>query len=216
MKDLLIIGAGGMGRDVTWLVKRINDKCETWNLLGFIDDNEAIQGKELVGCRVAGKISDIKNYPDAYVVCAIANAQARKRIIERIKADFPNQRFATLIDPTVEMSDYVEIGEGAIICAHTMITMNVKIGKHPIICSGSTIGHDTILGDYVTFYPNATVSGFTRVGDCCELGTGMQAIQEKTIGKNTIIGAGATVVTDIPENCTAVGVPAKPIKFRTS
>ena len=215
MKDLLIIGAGGMGRDVTWLVKRINDVTPQWNLLGFIDDNPDIQGKELVGYKVVGRIDDIKNYPDAFAVCSIANAKVRKRIIERIKNDFPNQKFATLIDPTVEMSDYVKIGEGAVICAHTLITMNIRIGDFPIITSGCTIGHDTVVNDYVTFYPNATVSGFTVVGECTELGTGMQAIQEKTIGSNTIIGAGAVVVRDIPDNCTAVGNPAKPIKFHS-
>ena len=215
MKDLLIIGAGGMGRDVTWLVKRINDVTPQWNLLGFIDDNPDIQGKELVGYKVVGRIDDIKNYPDAFVVCSIANAKVRKRIIERIRNDFPNQKFATLIDPTVEMSDYVKIGEGAVICAHTLITMNIRIGDFPIITSGCTIGHDTVVNDYVTFYPNATVSGFTVVGECTELGTGMQAIQEKTIGSNTIIGAGAVVVRDIPDNCTAVGNPAKPIKFHS-
>lgn len=215
MKDLLIIGAGGMGRDVTWLVKRINDVTPQWNLLGFIDDNPDIQGKELVGYKVVGRIDDIKNYPDAFVVCSIANAKVRKRIIERIRNDFPNQKFATLIDPTVEMSDYVKIGEGAVICAHTLITMNIRIGDFPIITSGCTIGHDTVVNDFVTFYPNATVSGFTVVGECTELGTGMQAIQEKTIGSNTIIGAGAVVVRDIPDNCTAVGNPAKPIKFHS-
>ncbi len=214
MKGLLIIGAGGMGRDVTWLAERINAVAPQWNVLGFIDDNPEIRGKEMVGYNVVGGIADIKNYPDAYVVCAIANTRVRKHIIEKIKAEFPERKFATLIDPTVEKSDYVTIGEGTIICMHTIITVNVRIGDHVLITSGCTIGHDTVVNDFVTFYPNATVSGFTVVGAGAELGTGMQAIQEKIIGKNAIVGAGSVVIRDIPDNCTAVGNPAKPIKFR--
>lgn len=214
MKDLLIIGAGGMGRDVTWLVERINADGGDWNILGFIDDNPEIRGKELVGYKVIGGINDICLYSDAYVVCSIADTGTRKEITEKIRKEFPNQKFATLIDPTVEKSNYVSIGDGTIVCMHTIITMNVKIGSHVLITSGCTIGHDTVVGDYVTFYPNATVSGFTTVGEGAELGTGMQAIQCRTIGKNSVIGAGSVVVRDIPDNCTAVGNPAKPIKFR--
>ena len=76
-----------------------------------------------------------------------------------------------------------------------------------------TIGHDAVLEPFVTVYPSANISGMTRIGYGAELGTGMQIIQGKQIGANSIIGAGAVVVKDIPANCTAVGSPAKPIKF---
>ena len=118
-----------------------------------------------------------------------------------------------MIDPTVEMSEFVTAGEGTIICAHTVITTNVTIGNHVIVNLDCTIGHDAIINDFVTLYPSVNVSGMTNIGYCCELGTGMQIIQGKAIGSYSIVGAGSVVVKDIPAKCTAVGNPAKPIKF---
>ena len=209
MKNLIIIGASGFGREVAWLVERINKVSPTWNLLGFVDDNESLIGTEINGYKVLCTTKNVAKYRDSYFVCAVGASKTRKQIIER----FGGYRFATLIDPSVEMSDLVEIGEGTIICAHTILTVNIKIGRHVIINLDCTIGHDVVLGDYVTLYPSVNVSGITQYGECVELGTGSQIIQGKMVGKGTIVGAGSVVVKDLPEECTAVGAPCKPIKF---
>lgn len=213
MKDLIIFGASGFGREVSWLVERINKVSPKWNLLGFMDDNESIQGSEINNYRVLGKSDDINKYSDAYFVCAVGASTTREKIINKMREVNPNVKFGTVIDPSVEISDLVTIGEGTIICAHTIITVNVSIGNHVIINLDCTIGHDAILNDFVTLYPSVNVSGMTDIGYCSELGTGMQIIQGKTVGECSIVGAGAVVVKDIPAKCTAVGSPAKPIKF---
>lgn len=213
MNDLIIIGASGFGREVAWAVERQNKANPTWNLLGFIDDNESIQGTEINGYKVLGKSNDVVNYLDAYFVCAVGASRTREKIINRVKELNPSIKFGTVIDPSVEMSDLVTIGEGSIICAHAIITVNISIGNHVIINLDCTIGHDAILQDFVTLYPSVNVSGNTNIGYAVELGTGMQIIQGKTVGNYSIVGAGAVVVKDIPEKCTAVGSPAKPIKF---
>lgn len=213
MRDLIIIGASGFGREVAWLVERINKKSKTWNLLGFIDDNEGLKGQKINGFQVLGTCQELKEYKDAYVVSAVGASKTREAIINKVTIINPSIKFATLIDPSVEMSDLVEIGEGTIICAHTIITVNIDIGKHVIINLDCTIGHDAVLKDYVTLYPSVNVSGNSDIGRCVEMGTGMQIIQGKKIGENTIVGAGAVVVKDLPANCTAVGSPAKPIKY---
>lgn len=213
MKNLIIIGASGFGREVAWLVERINEKEPTWNLLGFIDDNPKIQGEIINGYPVIGNCESLKNIQDAYVVCAVGASEVRKTIIDNICKLNSKINFATLIDPSAEMSNSVKIGEGTIICAHTIITVNVEIGSHIIINLDCTVGHDAILHDFVTLYPSANVSGTAEIGECSELGTGMQIIQGKRVGAHSIVGAGAVVIKDIPEKCTAVGSPAKPIKF---
>lgn len=213
MKDLIIFGASGFGREVVWAVERQNKVLPTWNIIGFMDDDESIQGTKINGYRVLGKVSDVGEYPEAFFVVAVGASRTREKIVNNMKAVNPKIKFGTVIDPSVEMSEFVTIGEGTIICAHTIITVNVEIGAHVIINLDCTIGHDAILKDYVTLYPSVNVSGITQIGHAVELGTGMQIIQGKTVGDYSIVGAGAVVVKDIPAKCTVVGSPAKPIKF---
>lgn len=210
MKDLYIIGAGGFGREVAWLVERINNVSPTWNIKGFIDDNEEIHGSLEGRYRILGGCDYLVTREDAYAVCAVGSARVRRHIIEKIGNS--GIKFATLIDPSVLVSDSVEIGEGTIICAGTIATVDIKIGNHVIVNLDCTIGHDAILEDYVTVYPSVNISGNTHIGMCSELGTGMQIIQGKSVVPETILGAGAVVVKDVKEKGTYVGSPAKKIK----
>lgn len=211
MEDIYIFGAGGFGREVAWLVERINKIKPIWNLKGFIDDDESLWGALEDDYKVLGGSEYLKEVKNPWVVCAVGASKTRKAIIEKIQSFV---KFATLIDPDAKISDRVEIGEGSIICAGNIITVDIAIGKHNIINLDCTIGHDAVLADYVTLYPSANISGCTDIGECCELGTGIQIIQGKKIGACSIVGAGAVVIRDIPENCTAVGNPAKPIKSK--
>lgn len=207
LKDLYIIGAGGFGREVAWLVRRINEQSPTWNLVGFIDDDVRKHGTLEDGCPVVGGTELLgSRKEDTYVVCAVGSAQIRKSIVDKLKGYF-NIKYATLIDPSAIISDRVKIGEGSIICAGTIVTVDVVLGEHVIINLDCTVGHDAVIGNFVTMYPSVNVSGMVRVGECVELGTGMQVIQGKKIVENAIIGAGGVVVKDILDEGTYVGVP---------
>lgn len=210
MKDLYIIGAGGFGREVAWLVERINKVNPTWNIKGFIDDNESLWGTKEDAYNVVGGCDYLKTLGDVYAVCAVGSARVRKIIIGKLKGS--NVKFATVIDPAAIVSNRVEVGEGTIICAGTIITVDIKIGNHVIINLDCTLGHDDVIADYVTVYPSVNISGNVTVGECSELGTGMQIIQGKNIAPNTIVGAGAVVVKNLNESGTYVGSPAKRIK----
>ena len=209
LEKLVIIGASGFGREVAWLVERINEACPTWELLGFLDDNMNIQNVEINGYKVLGTIGDVGKYPDACYVCAIGSSEIRKRVIERTVSINPKIQFATLVDPSVVMSKLVEVGEGSIICAQSILTVNIKIGKHNIINLDCTIGHDVVLSDYVTLYPSVNVSGSVKAGNCVEFGTGSQIIQGISVCDYCIIGAGAVVIRNIEHSGTYVGVPAR-------
>lgn len=210
MKDLYIIGAGGFGREVAWIVERINSIKPTWNLKGFIDDNETLWGSKEGEYHVFGGCEYLSALEDVYAACAVGSSNVRKKIIEKLKDT--SVKFATLVDPSVLYSNSVKIGEGAIVCAGTIITVNVNIGDHVIVNLDCTIGHDAVIDDFVTIYPSVNVSGNVLIGECSELGTGTQIIQGKKVISNTIIGAGAIVVKDCIESGTYVGSPAKKIK----
>ncbi len=213
MKNLIIVGVGGFGREVAWLVERINAKNPTWNLLGFVDDNESILGTNVNSYPVLGTCECLSNYPDTYIVCAIGASKTRRKIIDKINSTLKDVKYATLIDPSVESSNLVSVGEGSIICAHSILTVNIEIGSHVIINLDCTVGHDVVIHNFVTVYPSVNISGNTQIMELSELGTGTQIIQGKKIGSESIVGAGSVVVKDIPEKCTAVGCPATPIKF---
>lgn len=213
MKDLIIIGSGGLGRETVWTAERINSISPEWNILGFLDDNIQVQGQLIDGYRVIGTTAAAGKYKDAYFVCAVGSANIRRRIVEKIKG-IADVKFATLIDPACACSrERVSIGEGCIICANTYVTLDIKIGDHVYIGGNSTVGHDTRIDSFVTVYPGASVSGSTYLGSGCEMGTGSRIIQGLSVGMNTIVGAGAVVVKNLPPDCTAVGVPARIIRM---
>lgn len=209
MKELYIIGAGGFGRETAWLVERINEERQTWEIRGFIDDTESLWGTVCGDYPVLGGLEYLQGLGhEAWCVCAVGNAAARKKIIGRLHkaAHIP---FATLIDPKANISGRVSVGEGSIICAGCIITVDICIGRHNIINLDCTIGHDAVLADFVTLYPSVNVSGQVKIGECTEIGTGANIIQGKRIGDTTVIGAGAVVVRDIEKPGTYIGVPAR-------
>lgn len=213
MKKIVILGAGGFAREVAWLIEEINSKNEEWDLLGFIEEGNKNVGSILNNYKILGDFEWIKNYKndELYYISAVGDPNLRLRFCEI--AESLNVKPATLIHPNVKMSNYNTIGEGSIICEGSIITVNVIIGKHVVVSINSVISHDSIISDFTTILPCVTVSGNVKIGTACYIGTKAAVINKINIGCNTIVGAGATVIKDLPDNCTAVGTPAKIIKF---
>lgn len=212
MKDLVVIGAGNFGREVVQIIEDINQDKREWNFLGFIDETVEKHGTLINGIPVLGSFDWLEQRfaGPVYAVCAIGNTKDKYTLIK--KASAYGVDFCNLIHPRAKISKFVDMGVGCIICFNTFVSVNIKIGNHVSINPGCGIGHDTIIDDYSTLYWNVTLSGNVRINEGCEIGSNAVVIPKRTIGKWSILGAGAVVVRDLPENCTAVGVPAKPIK----
>ena len=205
MKDLVIVGKGGFAREVRWLLERKNQKKKTWNFLGYVDRES--------GTDVIGNDEFLLRYTeDLDVVLAVGDPGVRRRLAECFRQN-GHLYFPSLVDPGVLCSDQVHMGMGNIICAGTILTVDIEIRNFIIINLGCTIGHDTIVKDYVTINPGVNVSGNVCIEEMANIGTGAQIIQGKTVGISTIVGAGAVVNRTLPSFCTAVGVPARPVKF---
>ena len=210
MKNIVIIGAGGVGREVSLIIQQINELEQTWNLLGFIDDNTDNWGKVINGYSVIGGIDSLEFLSnDTYIVIAIANYKVKKNIVNKVNNKF---KFATIVHPKVWIHDYMTVGQGTIIYEGAILTANIEIGNHVIISPKCGVGHDSIIKDYVSLLWNVNVSGNDLIEEGVMMGSGSTVIQGKKIGKGSIIGAGAVVVNDIESFSTAVGVPAKVIK----
>jgi len=212
MKDLVIIGAGGHARAVAWLVEEINQERDSWNLIGFIDEDATRKGLVMNGYPILGSFEHLNGaITKAYAVCAVANPQLKKKLIGKgLQAGY---KFVNLIHPNVRMSKHISMEEGNMICAGNIIGVNVSLGNHIIINFNCTIGHDSVIADLCTLAPAVNVAGNVAIGQGCDIGIDSTIIQGVAIGEWTVLGAGAVATKDLPPYCTAVGVPAKPIKF---
>lgn len=213
MKKIAIYGAGGFGREVLTLINDINKIDNKYDVQGFYDDGHSVD-EEVNGYKILGGINALNSVSESVsVVLAIGTPGIKRRILEKIIN--PNVKYPTIIHPSVMIGDekYVSIGQGCIICGGTIITTNIIINDFVILNLSCTVGHDTVIGRYSAFMPSVNISGEVQIGEGVYVGTGAKIINQLSIGSDTIIGAGAVVAKDIPSNCTAVGVPAKVIKF---
>jgi sugar O-acyltransferase (sialic acid O-acetyltransferase NeuD family) len=213
VQRLAIYGTGGLAREVLELVHNVNRAAPTLQVVGWLDDDAARAGKLMKGLPVLGTVEHAVLQVEPFAVTiAIGNTAVRRRLAERVTA--AGLGFATVVDPRAWVGSDVEIGEGSILCAGSMVTTDVRLGRHVILNLCVTVGHDAVLEDCVTVAPSVNVSGAVHIGEGSDIGTGTAIVQGVRIGGWSIVGAGAAVARDLPGNVTAVGVPAKVIKER--
>jgi sugar O-acyltransferase (sialic acid O-acetyltransferase NeuD family) len=212
MKDIIIIGAGGFGREVKCLIDDINnfDNGIYYNILGFVDDNIECNTK-IHEYNVLGNIDyifSLKEKPS--LVFGIGNPKTKEKIFKKlVEFDFP-----IIKHPSISLEGKnIEIGKGSIICQGSILTCDIVISEFVTINLSCTIGHDAIIKNFTSIMPAVNISGEVIIENGVFIGTGAKIINQIIIGSNSIVGAGAIVSKSLPSNCTAVGIPAKPIKF---
>lgn len=210
MKDLVIIGCGGFGREVVEFVKLINEQSPTWNFLGFVDDNE--NARTVEGYTILGGLEALYSIADTTYACiAIADIGSRKRLAEECEKH--GVKFATIISPDLKMrGELCTVGEGSIIATGCEMAINSHVGKHCILNTGAGLGHDTVVGDFVDMMPFTAVMGDVRIGDYCYFGVRSTVINGVRIAEHCTIGACGCVIKDLEEPGTYVGVPVRMVR----
>ena len=213
MEKIAILGTGGFARELITLVQDINNVKPTFELVGFVDGSLP-KGQIVNGYPVIGSDEEINKTNDRIgLVLGFGNPQLK----EKVRKQFTNPLvyFPTLIHPSVIIGDHrlVEIGQGCILCAACIITTNIIIKDFVTLNLQCTVGHDTTINEYSAFMPTCNISGEVEIGKGVYCGTGVKIINQTSVGEYTIVGAGAVVTKPLPAKCTAVGVPAKPIKY---
>jgi len=214
-EKIAIYGASGFGREVAWLAEACSAKDLPLSVVCFIDDDTSKHGKCHNDIPVMGLEEARKRHPEAFVVSGVGGPSVRARLMD--KAATAGFSFRTLIHPRVEMSRWIRIGEGTVICAGNILTTNITLGRHVQINLDCTIGHDVFMDDYATLAPGVHVSGCVHIGKRAYIGTGAVIINGSqdnplTVGEDAIVGAGACVIKSIPSGQTWGGVPAKQLK----
>jgi len=209
LQKVVILGAGGFGREVLDIFLAENRVSKKWKVLGFVDDNVELHGKTLNGYPVLGSFDWFKTIDpkEVKVIVAVGGNKVRRKVVNKAKER--GLEFCSVIHPTVTLTPFVTFGEGVIVTAGVIFTNQIKVGNHVIINLDVTIGHDTVIEDFVNLNPGVHINGNNRIEEGAYIGSGAVTLQDITVGKWSIIGAGAVVIKDIPERVVAAGVPAE-------
>lgn len=205
---LVIIGAGGLGRETAALVESINAASDTWLLRGFLDDKASLHGTSLLDYPVLGGLDWMAGKTDLHFAIAIGDPAVRRGVARRT-VDMA-ARPATLVHPDVALHRSISVRGGSIICRGCSLTVDICIGRYALLNLHCTVGHDAHVHDFATLHPGVRLSGHATVGAGAELGTGAVVLPNRTVGRQAVVGAGAVVTRDLPPGCTAVGLPARP------
>jgi len=212
MEDVVIVGAGGFGREVHQWIDDANQERPRFAIRGFLDGDATKHGSAIHDLPVLGDLDWLADHPTVGAVLAIGAPATKRRLVERLRTHVTS--FPTIVHPRAVIGRFVELGGGAIVCPDVVITTDVRVGSFVILNLDVTVGHDAVIGDYATLAPGVHVSGHVSFGDGVDVGTGAVFVPGVSVGEWSIIGAGAVVSSPLPANCTAVGVPARPIKTR--
>jgi sugar O-acyltransferase (sialic acid O-acetyltransferase NeuD family) len=213
LKQLAIFGAGAAAREMAVLARRCYGECID---LSFVVNDEFMKGSIDLNIPVVSWDSFIasKRVP---MVIALGDPRSRERVAgECLRHGVP---FGTLIHPSVEVSQRVAISPGAVVCAGTVLTTDIRLGRHVYVNVGCTISHDVNVDDFATFSPGVHIAGWVTVGRRVVFGTGSCVRNGSSdspilIGDDAIVGAGACVTSDVARGDTVIGVPARSMRRR--
>ena len=150
MKDLILVGASGYGREIYDMIERINDRKHVYNVIGFIDDNPEIWGTKINTVPVLGGVEYVKEHfkeECMYAVLTIAAADIKRKIVNELDGYVT---WETLIDPTAIVSNYCSIGKGSLIGAFSQVGPNSKVGNFCSVLYACSVGQDAQLEDDVS------------------------------------------------------------------
>jgi sugar O-acyltransferase (sialic acid O-acetyltransferase NeuD family) len=204
---LYVFGAGGAGREVVWLAE------QSWGrkvAVEFVVDQPNYLAEDVneVPIKLLGELAPETS---ARYVVAIGDPTLRRKFANLCR--LASLRETLIVHPRAEISRWVTIGEGTVICAGAIVTTNIRIGKHVYINIDCSISHDVIIGDYVTLSPGVHISGHVHIGEGAFVGTGAKIINGSTqapliIGMGAVIAAGACVISSVECGALMAGVPA--------
>lgn len=209
MKQLLIIGAGGFGREVLNWVLDIQEDKRDWKIRGFLDANPNALNDYDCSYSIIGDPSSYIPQDDDCFVCAIGAPSVKIKICNRIKT--LGGKFINLIHPSVIIGNRSKIGIGCVFCPGAVITTDVKINDFVMLNLHATVGHDATVGMGTTLSVHADVAGFATLGEGVFLGSHALILPGAKVGEYSIVGGGSVVLKRVKPYATVMGVPAKQI-----
>ena len=210
MKKILIVGAGGFGRELLQWIKDINAEKPTWEIGGFLDDNlQALDGGE-IDYPVVGTISDWQPKDDEVFALAMGKPQLKRMVVEKLKSR--GAHFAAVIHPTALVSPFAHYGEGLVMFPYSKLSCNSTVGDFVSILT-TPIGHDNEIGDYTMISGGCNIVRNVKIGKDVFVAAGVCIAQDVVVKDGAYIGLGSVVLKDVKAGTKVFGNPARIIPF---
>ncbi len=203
---MLIIGAGGYGREIYNMAPFCQGYGEEWDIKGFLDDTpDPLQGFEGYG-PIVGKIHDYQPQDDDCFTCAIGSVAGKRECVHTLLAK--GAEFLNLIHQEVTINRNVVLGQGCIISKDCIIGSDATIGSFVTLQIGCMIGHDSKVGDWCHLHPRVFMGGRSTLHAGVHIGYGAFVHPDKVIESDATIAAGAYVYRNVKSGTTVIGNPA--------
>jgi len=211
--SVLIMGASGHARAVAGVIRAAGN----YRIIGLIDSFRPV-GEIRFGFKVLGGEADIPRVLEEQgcerIAVAVGDNFQRARLWDRIQNAVPSALLTGEVHPSAVVDDDVEVGEGALIMPGAIVVSGARIGKGCVVNTGASFDHDSVMSDWSSLAPGVVTGGGVGIGERSFAGLGARIRQEVTVGADTVIGAGALVLNDLPEQVIAFGAPARIIRRR--
>jgi sugar O-acyltransferase (sialic acid O-acetyltransferase NeuD family) len=204
---VIVVGAGGHGQVVAdILLKNATGTAESV-AVGFVDDDGALRGQQILGLPVLGTIDDLRRIQHDGIVVAIGTNARRERLCMQLLGR--GERLVSAVHPSAQIGTNVTIEAGAMICAGAIVNTGSRIRTAAIINTAATVDHHSEVGEYAHIAPGVHMGGQVRVGSRALVGIGAIVLPRIRVEDDAVVGAGAVVTADVSRGATVVGVPAR-------
>lgn len=210
MKNLVIIGAGGFGREMFAAALEAVGYGTGFTVAGFIDDNPAALDGFASYPPVLGSLADYEIKENDVFITAIGSVSTRRKCAAAIEAR--GGRFISVIHRTASVGPNVTIGEGSFLAPNTTITADVEVGRHSCVFHNSSVGHDSVLGDFTHVYAQCAIGGGVVMEEGSVVYPGSVVTPRRKIGAGAVVGALSAVFADVPAGVAVLGNPATVLK----
>lgn len=202
-RPLLLVAASGLAREALAAIAA----SDSYDVLGVLDDAPARWGEPIGQTTVLGGLALLERHPHAQVLLCTGKGSTRSALAQRL--GLAEERYATVVHPSVAVPQSCSVGKGSIILAGCVLTSSVRMGSHVVAMPNVVMTHDDEIGDFATLCATVTLGGSVQVGPRAYIGMSASVRENLAIGADCVIGMGSVVLRDVPAGQTWFGTPAR-------